>query len=70
MGSNYWEGFICPICNQGFTLAQWEDRRSGDNGEEYHEDCCPECNDPIDDDEGDIPGGFDFADDVNYLSDF
>lgn len=42
--SNYWEGFICPICGEGFTLAQWEVRHNGDNGEEYHEDCCPECN--------------------------
>ncbi len=43
--SNYWEGFICPVCGEGFTLAQWEERHNGKNGEEYHEECCPECKD-------------------------
>ncbi len=42
---NYWERFSCPICGEGFTLAQWEVRHNGRNGEEYHKDCCPECKD-------------------------
>ncbi len=53
--SNYWEGFICPVCGEGFTLAQWEERHNGKNGEEYHKECCPECKDgtAYDDEEDD-----------------
>lgn len=55
---NYWERFSCPICGEGFTLAQWEVRHNGRNGEEYHKDCCPECKDgtAYDDDDDDPQG--------------
>lgn len=61
--SNYWEGFICAVCGEGFTLAQWEERHNGRDGEEYHEECCPDCkdgthdNDDSDDDDM-IPDGW------------
>jgi uncharacterized Zn finger protein (UPF0148 family) len=60
MSSNYWEGFICPVCGEGFTLKQWEKRHNGKNGEEYHEECCPECKDDIAylDENGSIPEGW------------
>ena len=47
----YWEGFTCPICGEGFTLKQWDKRHNGRNGEEYHDTCCPECKDGTADDE-------------------
>jgi len=70
--SNYWVEFLCAVCGEGFTLEQWDVRHTGRNGEEYHEECCPECKDgtAYDDDDDDIPGGFDFAEDVNYMSDY
>lgn len=37
------EGYRCAVCDQPFTVEEWEDRHNGRNGEEYHADCCPEC---------------------------
>lgn len=36
---------LCAECGEPFTVAEWDERHSGDDGEDLHEECCPVCAD-------------------------
>lgn len=32
----------CPACERGWTAQSWDDRHTHD-GEDFHAECCPDC---------------------------
>jgi DNA-directed RNA polymerase subunit RPC12/RpoP len=47
------EGYVCDVCGKPFAAEEWEERHWGDEGEEYHEACCPICAEEDEEDEED-----------------
>lgn len=41
----WWMDYECDVCGNGF-IDEWDydNRHTGLNGEEYHDSCCPDCN--------------------------